>query len=648
MKVLALFREMRRPDEDGLRELETNDKCPRVTIFSTTLNADILDRRRLERVPAFRRAVYRFLPLEFAAVIEAFLIRKHYDVVLSWGEKLGFPFALLCRLVGEQSVPHVAMCSWPSKGFKALMLRLVHSHIDRLILWSTVQHAIVVDRIKVPPMKIAFINYYVDQKFFRPMGRGSDMICSVGSEMRDFPTLLNALNGIDIKCHIATGAFNNVSTSWVNTLERMDALPPNVTIGKKSPSDLRKLYARSRFVVIPLLESDTDNGITCILEAMAMGKPVICSRIKGQVDVIQDGKTGIFVPVGDSKALRNAIQYLWNNPEVAKRMGQAGREYVEEFQTLDKFVSDVHTVVKNTIAIRNPENVLSTLKNGNGVTLSSATTHDVEENLWSREIVRVTAMKHIPVLMYHRVCNDGDANQNEYVVEIDMFERQLRYFAEHNYYTPRIADVLDHRNNTAHTGGKPLLITFDDGYVDTLENVVPLLRQYGFSATVFIIADFSRRTNWWDVPKKIAEARLMEKYQVLDMRASGIEIGSHGFSHRSMPILNNDDLAEELFRSKRVVEELLAQPVQYLAYPYGEVDQRVKVVACQAGYRCAFATNSGPMFFHNDLYQIRRTLITNRDDELYLHLKLAGFDKALRWSWSRAKTIIGKRPQYNT
>ncbi|MEK7249381.1 MAG: polysaccharide deacetylase family protein, partial [Bacteroidota bacterium] len=161
------------------------------------------------------------------------------------------------------------------------------------------------------------------------------------------------------------------------------------------------------------------------------------------------------------------------------------------------------------------------------------------------------------------------------------------------------------------------------------------------------VADFSRRTNWWDASKKIAETKLIEKHQVLYMKASGNEIGSHGFSHRSMPLLSDDDLSEELMRSKKVAEELLGQPVQYLAYPYGEVDERVKAVARQAGYLCAFATNSGPMFLHNDLYQIRRTTITNRADDLYLHVKLKGLEKASLWSWSRVKTMIGRKPRYN-
>jgi glycosyltransferase involved in cell wall biosynthesis len=352
MKVLALFYDLPRPDEVELKKLEDNDETPRASLFRTQLPADILDGRMLERVPEPRRTLYRLLPTGVAQVIEAFIIQEHYDAVLSWYEKAAFSFALLCKLTGRKSVPHVAMCSWPGKGFKALMIRLVHSHIDRFILWSTVQRSIVVNTLNVSSAKIAFLNYYVDQKFFRPLERETDMICSVGSEMRDFPTFLESLRGLDIPCHIAAGTLRHQRTKWVTAVESANNIPPNVTVGKKTSMELRKLYARSRFVVIPLLPSDTDNGITCILEAFAMGKPVICSRTRGQVDVIKEGETGFFVPVGDPVALQKAILRLWENPDEAERMGEAARKYIEEHQTLDKFVGDVKHVVEATIAFR--------------------------------------------------------------------------------------------------------------------------------------------------------------------------------------------------------------------------------------------------------------------------------------------------------
>jgi glycosyltransferase involved in cell wall biosynthesis len=352
MKVLCLFRDIPRHDDEELRRLEQTDQVPRATIFETELNAYVVDRRALQKAPVVRRAIYRFLPLLAAQLVESLFLRKRFDAVLSWYEALGFPYAFLCKLLGDRSVPHVAMCSWPAIGMKLRLLRVVHTDIDRFVLWSSVQREIVIREGRVPPDKIDFLHYFVDERFFRPIPRETDMICSVGSEMRDFPTLIEALQGLDITCHIAAGTQHGLPTEWVSALEKFKEYPSNITVGKRTHCEMRELYARSRFVVIPLLDSNTDNGITCILEAMSMGKTVICSRIKGQVDVIEEGKTGIFVPVGDCKALREAILYLWNNPDVADRMGRAGREYVEKYQTLDKFVGDVKTSIEHALANR--------------------------------------------------------------------------------------------------------------------------------------------------------------------------------------------------------------------------------------------------------------------------------------------------------
>jgi peptidoglycan/xylan/chitin deacetylase (PgdA/CDA1 family) len=251
----------------------------------------------------------------------------------------------------------------------------------------------------------------------------------------------------------------------------------------------------------------------------------------------------------------------------------------------------------------------------------------------------------IPVLMYHRVCKKGETTPSPFVVEVDAFERQLAYFARHGYHTPSLGEVLSRRNNAL---GKPLLITFDDGYLDTLELAIPLLARYGFSAVVFLVADFSRRNNWWDLPKGIPEARLMEKDHVLELKRLGVEIGSHSWSHPSLPTLSDAELAYEFTESRKAVEDLLQQPVHYFAYPYGETDERVKAAARRAGYHCAFSTNSGALSFYADLHQIRRTIICNRADSLYLYAKLSGIEKSLRVGWSVAKKVLRRKPRYSS
>ncbi|MGA9362884.1 MAG: glycosyltransferase family 4 protein [Bacteroidota bacterium] len=350
MKTITLVSMGKRlPEWSELHRLEAADEFIRASLFGDTLNTDLLDERFMENVPRLRHLLYKSLPNSVSQVLEAFLVRGDYDAVISWAEHLGLPFAMLLKLTGSH-VPHIAIFSWISKPKKAGMLRKVHSHIDRLILMSTVQRDFALNVLHIPPSKVALLKWPVDQKFWRPMGCEADMICSVGSEMRDYPTLVEAVRGMDVDCHIAAGAQSDVVHPTIDAIWRAGPLPQNVTVGKKSCTELRTLYARSRFVVIPLHPSETDHGTTSILEAMAMGKPVICSRTEGQVDVIQEGCTGVFVPPGDSHALRDAIHYLWGHPDEAEKMGKAGRKYIEENHSLDQFVENVKSIVGDAIS----------------------------------------------------------------------------------------------------------------------------------------------------------------------------------------------------------------------------------------------------------------------------------------------------------
>ena len=294
-----------------------------------------------------RRALYRILPGDVALPLEAFILRgsipRHHHV----DEDIGaLVFALLLKLTGKRK-PHVAMMFWISKPKKAIFLRRVHARIDRIILWTSVHREFAVEKLGIPHAKIAYIPHFVDVRFFRPSppGAATDMICSAGREMRDYPTLISAMKGLDIRCHIAAGVFRGRMEPTVRAIYDSGPLPSNVSAGLLPPAELRRLYARSRFVVLPLHDTASDNGLTVMLEAMAMGKAVICSRVMGQRDVLVEGKTGVFVPVGDAQALREAIQYLWDRPEIADQMGREGRLVVERRHSLEKFVGAVRDVV---------------------------------------------------------------------------------------------------------------------------------------------------------------------------------------------------------------------------------------------------------------------------------------------------------------
>jgi glycosyltransferase involved in cell wall biosynthesis len=315
-------------------------------VFDQLIDVDILDEWFLSSAPPFRRLLYGILPGVFAQTLEAIIVSRKYDAVVSWSEPLGILYAFL-RRISFSRVPHVALFSWISRPKKAFLIRLMQPGIDKIVMWSSAQYNFAINKLGIPPAKVHFTSWLVDQKFWRPIDAQAEMICSAGSEMRDYPTLIKAMKGLDIRCHIAGGTHRNVVHKTVAAIEDHGPLPANVSVGRKSFAELRDLYARSRFVVVPLLDSsETDNGVTVILEAMAMGKAVICSRTRGQVDVIEHGKTGWYVPAGDPVALREAILYLWNNTEVAKTIGERGRQHVLQRHTHERFVEDLSRVIR--------------------------------------------------------------------------------------------------------------------------------------------------------------------------------------------------------------------------------------------------------------------------------------------------------------
>jgi glycosyltransferase involved in cell wall biosynthesis len=100
---------------------------------------------------------------------------------------------------------------------------------------------------------------------------------------------------------------------------------------------------------MPLENVEFQAGVTAILEAMAMGKAVICTRTPGQTDVIIEGETGLYVPAGDDAALRAAIQHLLDLPAEAQRMGHNGRRLVEQTMSLDAYTTRLAQFVQRAL-----------------------------------------------------------------------------------------------------------------------------------------------------------------------------------------------------------------------------------------------------------------------------------------------------------
>jgi peptidoglycan/xylan/chitin deacetylase (PgdA/CDA1 family) len=231
----------------------------------------------------------------------------------------------------------------------------------------------------------------------------------------------------------------------------------------------------------------------------------------------------------------------------------------------------------------------------------------------------IKSKQEIPVMMYHRVVEKKltDSKYNVFVTK-DNLEKQIKYFLKRKYQLVTFKDLQ------TKVVKKPMVLTFDDGYLDNYQNLLPLLKKYQIKAVIFVLADSSY--NHWDVKKGEPRAELMNQKQILECHQSGyVEIASHGLTHQHLPTLNDEALENELVESKKILEIIINNRIVSFAYPYGDYNKREKQAVKKAGYEFGIATGRGSPYFQEDLFEIRRVHMFPEESKMQLWKKSSGF-----------------------
>ena len=220
----------------------------------------------------------------------------------------------------------------------------------------------------------------------------------------------------------------------------------------------------------------------------------------------------------------------------------------------------------------------------------------------------------IPVLMYHRIANNGPDALSPYRVSPDMFERQLSYLQRYGYTGLSMGEFYDSWFNSGlqPVPGKPIVLTFDDAYLDFYENAWPLLRKYGFKATVFVPVDFVAGHADWDAEYG-EPAKLMSWEHITELHEQGVSFGSHSCSHTRVSELSESELYEEAKRSKDTLEKKLSAEVSDYCYPYTIASKQARQVIASAGYKSAVGGKGGANPDWQDPYYIPRIEIFGSD-----------------------------------
>ena len=227
------------------------------------------------------------------------------------------------------------------------------------------------------------------------------------------------------------------------------------------------------------------------------------------------------------------------------------------------------------------------------------------------------------ILCYHRV---NDETNDYVVVPVANFRAQMQFLADEGYQAIGLSDLLD-GEGCKENQGKSIVITFDDGFRDNFEYAFPILKEFGFSASIFCIG------------KRIGDFSYLGKGDIQEMHRSGFEFGSHTLSHPHLRDLKSSEKWEEISGSKKYLEDLLGLGINFFCYPYGEYDEEAVRFVERAGYEGA-CTNIPGANKEIASYLLRRTEIGAFDTIVDFRKKLAGaydlLHRGLHWLRGRS------------
>lgn len=221
-------------------------------------------------------------------------------------------------------------------------------------------------------------------------------------------------------------------------------------------------------------------------------------------------------------------------------------------------------------------------------------------------------MKHagvIPILMYHQIGQPAPRGTpyRGLTVHPAGFRRQMAWMRRLGYRGLSMRELMPYLQGARQ--GKVFGITFDDGYVNVLDNALPVLREMGFSSTNYFVARRFGGSNEWDHANGVPPSPLMTREQARAWVAGGQEAGSHSLDHPDLPELGAAEAFEQIHRSRQELQEALDTEVTAFCYPYGHETPALRDMVRQAGYLSATTTGGGLAGPSDDPYGLPRVTV---------------------------------------
>ncbi len=216
------------------------------------------------------------------------------------------------------------------------------------------------------------------------------------------------------------------------------------------------------------------------------------------------------------------------------------------------------------------------------------------------------------ILMYHKVNPDPRQGGLGLRVPPSKFDRQMKYLKTRGFTVLDMDSAFSHLRDGHPLPPKPVVITFDDGYRDNYDFAWPILKKYGFCATVYHVVNATGGYNFFDADRgSQPRSPMLGWEEIREMAASGtITFGVHTLDHCALTRLNTEEASRQIIGAKEVLEKELGCPADHFCYPYGAYNQQLAEMVEAAGFKTAVTCVRGVNQPGEDPFALKRIRIT--------------------------------------
>lgn len=396
--------------------------------------------------------------------------------------------------------------------------------------------------------------------------------------------------------------------------------------------DIAAIMAASDVFVMPSLGEGLSN---VLLEAMALGRPVVATRVGGTPEIVRDGETGWLVPPRRPEALATAVMKILKNPDLGARIGAWGRDLVASRFGATHVAAQMAELFRQVAASRGSEGDDRTPDAVSPARRAVSGRLGQWLRLGLRVVLHLFCLPFRPsaprVLLWHSLDRSGGPVS----LRPELFAKQLAWLARKGYETWPASRYVDALIKKEDLPDRLVVLTFDDGYTSVLEQGLPVLRAHGFSATVFLVTGaVGQMPRWATYTTHVANERVLTWSETQSAVRDGLEFESHTHSHPFLVGQPDERVREELASSRLELERRGLGRGRVIAWPYGAYETRLGTLAVQERYTAGFLDDFyWPLRRNLDLFRLNRVPV---NPELGVFGIAFALGKGVEvWSWLR-------------